>query len=116
MSTYWPREIPLRLDYPAVGVGELLAAACRRFGERVAVVDGDEELTFGGLLAQGAALAGGLCVDGIGPGATVDPQQLSTYVAERVVPYKKLREVHIVDRLPTNPAGKILKAELRARL
>ena len=36
-----------------------------------------------------------------------------TYVAERVLPYKKIRAVHVVDRLPSNPAGKILKTELR---
>ncbi|MFE6509099.1 class I adenylate-forming enzyme family protein [Nocardioides sp. NPDC057767] len=44
----------------------------------------------------------------------VDATALMTYVAERVLPYKKIRAVHVVDQLPSNPAGKILKNELRA--
>jgi len=46
-------------------------------------------------------------------GHRVDPDALMAYVAERVLPYKKVRAVHVVDRLPGNPAGKVLKAELR---
>ncbi|MFJ9389060.1 class I adenylate-forming enzyme family protein [Nocardioides sp. NPDC101246] len=46
-------------------------------------------------------------------GRRVDAAALMTYVAERVLPYKKVRAVHVVDRLPSNPAGKILKTELR---
>ncbi|MER5179092.1 AMP-binding protein [Streptomyces sp. NPDC002896] len=49
------------------------------------------------------------------PEAAVDPDEVMAYVAERVLPYKKIRAVHIVDALPTTAAGKILKAELRAR-
>ncbi|SEH00991.1 long-chain acyl-CoA synthetase [Nonomuraea solani] len=49
-------------------------------------------------------------------GADVDPEAVMAFVAERVLPYKKVREVHVVGALPTSPAGKILKAELRARL
>jgi len=48
-------------------------------------------------------------------GRQVDPDQLMAYVAERVLPYKKVRAVYVVDRLPTNPAGKVLKRELRDR-
>ncbi|KAB2344533.1 long-chain fatty acid--CoA ligase [Actinomadura rudentiformis] len=48
------------------------------------------------------------------PGARVDPDEIMAFVAERVLPYKKIRAVQIVDALPTSPAGKILKAELRA--
>ncbi|MEP9385068.1 AMP-binding protein [Nocardioides sp. KR10-350] len=50
------------------------------------------------------------------PRAEVDPEELKAYVAERVLPYKKVREVHLVPSLPANPAGKILKTELRSRL
>ncbi|TMR99938.1 long-chain fatty acid--CoA ligase [Nonomuraea basaltis] len=49
-------------------------------------------------------------------GAVVDPEAVMAFVAERVLPYKRIRAVHVVDALPTSPAGKILKAELRARL
>jgi long-chain acyl-CoA synthetase len=38
------------------------------------------------------------------------------HVAQRVAPYKRLREVHLVDRLPTSHLGKVLKHELRRRL
>jgi long-chain acyl-CoA synthetase len=48
------------------------------------------------------------------PGLSADT--LMAHVAERVLPYKRLREVVFVDRLPTSPAGKVLKTELRARL
>jgi long-chain acyl-CoA synthetase len=50
------------------------------------------------------------------PGAAVDPGELMAFVAERVLPYKKVRAVHLVDVLPTSAAGKVLKAELRARI
>ncbi|MGN9842579.1 class I adenylate-forming enzyme family protein [Nonomuraea sp. H19] len=50
------------------------------------------------------------------PGALLDPGEVMAYVAERVLPYKKIRTVHVVDALPTSAAGKVLKAELRARL
>jgi long-chain acyl-CoA synthetase len=35
------------------------------------------------------------------------------FVAERVAPYQKIRQIHFLDSLPTSPAGKILKTELR---
>ncbi|MFC0452632.1 AMP-binding protein [Rhodococcus jostii] len=50
------------------------------------------------------------------PGATVDADAVSAFVAERVLPYKKVRDVVVVDRLPTSAVGKILKTELRVRL
>lgn len=49
-------------------------------------------------------------------GAAPDPQELMAYVAARVLPYMKIRELHLVDQLPTNAAGKILKTELREQL
>ncbi|MFG2000518.1 class I adenylate-forming enzyme family protein [Spirillospora sp. NPDC048911] len=47
-------------------------------------------------------------------GADVDPDELMAFVAERVLPYKKIRAVRVVGTLPTSPSGKILKSELRA--
>ena len=35
------------------------------------------------------------------------------YVAERVAPYKKLREVEFVDEIPKSASGKILRRVLR---
>lgn len=69
--TYWPDPIPRRLDYPAVSVGELLTAVCRRFADQVVVEDGAEEVTFAQLLAESSALAHALHADGFGPGDTV---------------------------------------------
>jgi long-chain acyl-CoA synthetase len=33
-----------------------------------------------------------------------------------VLPYKRLRELHLVDEIPVSAAGKVLKRELRERL
>jgi long-chain acyl-CoA synthetase len=37
-------------------------------------------------------------------------------VNEQVLPYKRLREIRLVDEIPVSAAGKVLKRELRARL
>jgi len=50
------------------------------------------------------------------PGAAVTDAELQEYVNAQVVPYKKLREVHLVDAIPVSAAGKVLRRELRARL
>jgi long-chain acyl-CoA synthetase len=47
------------------------------------------------------------------PGAVIDPDEVMAYVAERVLPYKKIRAVHVVDALPVSAAGKVLKSALR---
>jgi acyl-CoA synthetase (AMP-forming)/AMP-acid ligase II len=44
-----------------------------------------------------------------GPGADVDPDAIREWVAARVAPYKRLREVHVVDSLPRTPSGKLLR-------
>ena len=38
------------------------------------------------------------------------------WVNERVTPYKKLREIHVVDQIPVSAAGKVLRRELRDSL
>src|SRR4051794_20878197 len=43
----------------------------------------------------------------------VDPEELMAYVAERVAPYKKVREVEFVDEIPKSASGKILRRLLR---
>lgn len=46
---------------------------------------------------------------------SVDAQALMTWVAARVAPYKKIRAVAPIARIPRSPAGKILRRVLRAR-
>jgi len=50
------------------------------------------------------------------PGAAVTAAELQDHVNAQVVPYKKLREVHLVDAIPVSAAGKVLRRELRAGL
>ncbi len=45
----------------------------------------------------------------------VDPDELMAYVAERVAPYKRIREVEFVDEIPKSASGKILRRVLRER-
>ena len=49
----------------------LTAAAADRFGDRVAVVDGDLQLTYGELLEEARAFGAGLVVAGVQPGERV---------------------------------------------
>jgi long-chain acyl-CoA synthetase len=44
----------------------------------------------------------------------VDPEDVRDWVNARVTPYKKLREIRVVDAIPTSAAGKVLRRELRA--
>jgi acyl-CoA synthetase (AMP-forming)/AMP-acid ligase II len=43
----------------------------------------------------------------------VDAEELMAYVAERVAPYKRVREVEFVDEVPKSASGKILRRLLR---
>jgi acyl-CoA synthetase (AMP-forming)/AMP-acid ligase II len=45
----------------------------------------------------------------------LDSEELMTYVAERVAPYKRVREVEFVDEVPKSASGKILRRVLRER-
>lgn len=49
-------------------------------------------------------------------GAHPSAEDLMAWVAERVLPYKKIRGVQFVAALPTTSAGKILKTELREQV
>ena len=46
-------------------------------------------------------------------GASIDEDDIKTYVKENLARYKVPREVVFLDELPRNPTGKILKRELR---
>ncbi len=50
------------------------------------------------------------------PGASVDPEALVAAARERLANYKVPREVRIVESLPFNASGKVLKTELRKLL
>jgi acyl-CoA synthetase (AMP-forming)/AMP-acid ligase II len=49
------------------------------------------------------------------PGAEPDPEALLAWVAERVVPHKRLRAVRFADAIPRTPSGKLLRRALRAQ-
>ena len=47
-------------------------------------------------------------------GAELTADEVMTFVAERVAPHKKVRQVAFVDSIPKSAAGKILRKDLRA--
>ena len=49
------------------------------------------------------------------PGASLDLEELRAFATDRLARYKLPRALEIVASLPRNPAGKVLKFELRAR-
>jgi long-chain acyl-CoA synthetase len=46
------------------------------------------------------------------PGAETTPEELRQYVKERVAPYKYPRVIKLVEELPRNSSGKVLKREI----
>ena len=46
------------------------------------------------------------------PGAETTPEELRQYVKERVAPYKYPRVIKLVEELPRNASGKVLKREI----
>src|SRR5205807_817182 len=48
-------------------------------------------------------------------GAVIDPDELVAWARDRMANYKVPRRVEIVDELPLNASGKVLKYELKAR-
>ncbi|HRQ39927.1 MAG TPA: 4-coumarate--CoA ligase family protein [Chloroflexota bacterium] len=47
--------------------------------------------------------------------AAAQPEEIMAYVAERVAPYKKIREIEFIDAIPKSPTGKILRRVLVAQ-
>ncbi|HET9999575.1 MAG TPA: AMP-binding protein [Ktedonobacteraceae bacterium] len=47
------------------------------------------------------------------PGASASQEELIAYCAERLADYKKPRSIDFMDELPRNPAGKLLKRNIR---
>jgi long-chain acyl-CoA synthetase len=46
-------------------------------------------------------------------GFTVDEEELIKFCAERVAPYKRIREVGFIEEIPKTPVGKVLRRVLR---
>jgi acyl-CoA synthetase (AMP-forming)/AMP-acid ligase II len=49
------------------------------------------------------------------PGARIDAAELIAFVRERLAGYKTPKSIDVVESLPRNPSGKLLKRELRAQ-
>jgi len=50
------------------------------------------------------------------PGEAIDPAEIVEYCRQRLASFKKPEVVRVVDALPKNPMGKVLRNELRAAL
>jgi malonyl-CoA/methylmalonyl-CoA synthetase len=87
-----------------VGAGEVEAALLEHPSVREAAVIGvpDDDL-------------GERIVAFVVVGAAVEPKVLQDFVASQLSPHKRPREVTVVDALPRNAMGKVVKAKLRAR-
>jgi acyl-CoA synthetase (AMP-forming)/AMP-acid ligase II len=49
------------------------------------------------------------------PGQQIDAAELTTWCRERMANFKVPRHVEVIDALPLNASGKVLKYELRER-
>ncbi|GAA5123616.1 long-chain fatty acid--CoA ligase [Haloechinothrix salitolerans] len=59
---------------------------------------------------------GELVVGAVVPDTEVDPDELIVFCRERMTSFKRPRRIHVLDALPRNAYGKVLKRELRAQL
>jgi acyl-CoA synthetase (AMP-forming)/AMP-acid ligase II len=50
------------------------------------------------------------------PGATATPEEISEYCRARLASFKRPEVIRVVEELPRNPLGKILRKELREQL
>jgi len=50
------------------------------------------------------------------PGHEIDPDEVIAWARERLANFKVPRQVHVVDELPLNPSGKVMKFKLREQL
>lgn len=49
------------------------------------------------------------------PNAKIDKQHILAFVQDKVAPYKRLESVVVVDEIPKNATGKILRREIKAK-
>lgn len=71
MDATWPVGMPKSLDYPEIPVPAILAGSARRFGDRIAFRQGNDELSFAELWHRACRFANALITQGIGRGAPV---------------------------------------------
>jgi fatty-acyl-CoA synthase len=57
----------------------------------------------------------GLAVLALKPGTELERQQVQEYCADRLAKFKIPNDIAIVDELPRNATGKVLKRELRTQ-
>jgi fatty-acyl-CoA synthase len=89
----YPAEIEAALaDFPGLAECAVVGVADARWGE-----------------------AGHLCVAAL-PGHDITPAALLDYLQPRLARFKIPKHVSVMERLPRNGAGKLVKAELRARV
>ncbi len=85
----YPAEVEAVLhEHPAVAEAAVLARPDKQWGERVV-----------------AALV-------LKPDCTVDDGELKAFVRRYLAGYKCPREIRVVDSLPRNPGGKVIKQQL----
>jgi long-chain acyl-CoA synthetase len=70
-SVYWPDGVPRTLEYPAVSLTEFLESICRHHGDRVAIEDGEERLSYTRLLEEASVVANALRADRVEEGDVV---------------------------------------------
>ncbi|GIF78316.1 long-chain-fatty-acid--CoA ligase [Asanoa siamensis] len=86
----YPREVEEVLyGHPAVAEAAVVGRLDERLGEEI------------------------VAVVTVRPGRDLDPDALIAYCRERLADYKSPREVRVVDALPKNATGKLLKREVR---
>ncbi|WP_329236362.1 acyl--CoA ligase [Streptomyces sp. NBC_01460] len=71
MTTTWPQGLPRTLDYPTGSIADLLAGSAHAFGDRTALIDGDDRLSYAELYERALRIAQGLREQGIAPGDAV---------------------------------------------
>jgi malonyl-CoA/methylmalonyl-CoA synthetase len=88
----YPREVELALErLPGVAEAAVVGAPSTRWGEEVTAF----------VVAR--------------PGARVEPASLAAALQPVLAAYKRPKTYHLVDRLPRNHMGKLVRAELLAR-
>jgi acyl-CoA synthetase (AMP-forming)/AMP-acid ligase II len=88
-NVYSPEVEQVLAEHPAVGDVAVIGVPDEHWGERVKAV---------------VAPA---------PGQTVDPESLIAFCRERLAHFKCPSSIDVIDVLPRNPAGKVLKRNLR---
>ena len=88
----YPAEIEeVLFDHPAIAEVAVIGTPDARWGEKVCAI----------VVPQ--------------PGASVDLEELRSFAGERIGRFKLPLQLEIVEELPRNPTGKVLKTELRTR-